>query len=417
MVDGTAQSMTLAALAFVLSGCLDWDPPRDISPDGDSDVDADGDADGDDEFENVCGDDACEVDETAETCPEDCPVECGDGYCTHDEGVESCSEDCPAECGDGLCTHDESWCSCGDCDVCGDGECSFREAGSGSCAGDCPMGAWVRICAGTFAMGSDRSELGHEGGEVRHEVTLAHDFEIQSTEVTQAQFESLMDYNPSHFSHCGTDCPVEQVSWHEAAAYCNALSKNAGLARCYSCTGVAPEFDCSLRAVYTPPYKCPGYRLPTEAEWEYASRAGSKTATYNGDLAADQLECEPPNDVLDPVAWFCGNSEVTYEGAFDCSGWPPGAPTCGTHPIGGRKANSWGVYDTLGNVWEWCHDWNGTYPGSKTTDPWGPGEGLERVFRGGCWDNSAKYLRAALRRNESPGFRFKGLGLRPSRSL
>jgi formylglycine-generating enzyme required for sulfatase activity len=174
---------------------------------------------------------------------------------------------------------------------------------------------------------------------------------------------------------------VERVNWHEAAAYCNAVSTSAGRPLCYSCSGSGSETDCLPSASYATPYDCPGYRLPTEAEWEYAARAGDTRATYNGDLAADLSLCEEPNAVLDPIAWFCGNS-----GGM-------------SHAVGTRTANAWGLYDMLGNVWEFCHDWWDTagYPPGAATDPWGPPVGYYRVIRGGSWANDDGAARAASR--------------------
>jgi formylglycine-generating enzyme required for sulfatase activity len=185
---------------------------------------------------------------------------------------------------------------------------------------------------------------------------------------------------------------VESVSWYEAAAYCNALSAQAGLAACYTCMFTT----CEPSAAYATPYACPGYRLPIEAEWEYAARSGTTTGTYNG--TSTLLECEQPNAVLDSIAWFCGNAGST------------------THAAGGKAANAWGLYDVLGNVLEWVHDWYDTYPGD-VSDPWGPAAGSGRVIRGGSFLSSALFARAAFRNYYDPSYRFDYLGFRPARSL
>ena len=196
---------------------------------------------------------------------------------------------------------------------------------------------WILVHAGTFTMGSPPGEAGRDDDETQHEVTLTRDFEIQATEVTQAQFQELMDDNPSGFGDC-PNCPVETVSWHEAAAYCNALSDLAGLDRCYECSGSGTGSECDLSSAYATPYDCPGYRLPTEAEWEYAARGGitqDPRATFNGEPGT---ETEPWNcsstKVLEPIAWYCNNGRGR------------------THPVGGKSPHR-GLYDMLGNVEEW----------------------------------------------------------------
>ena len=273
--------------------------------------------------------------------------------------------------------------SCGKC-ARADHYCSV----TGSCTLPTPSANDVFAKPGAFMMGSPSGEAGRNSNETRHGVTLTQGFYMWRHEVTQEEFESLMGYSPSHFSSCGKDCPVENVSWHEAVAFCNTLSKREGLTECFDCRGSRSAVTCSLKSAFTGNggkdyYKCPGYRLPTEAEWEYAARAGSAGATYGG---------------LDEIAWHDGNSERK------------------PHAVGGKKANAWGLYDMIGNVWEWTFDWYGSFPRGSTTDPVGPPSGSNRVFRGGGWYNFAGYCRAAIRVGDRPSFRGNYLGFRPSRS-
>ena len=258
--------------------------------------------------------------------------------------------------------------------------------GGGSTAG------FVRVEPGTFTMGSPSGEPGRDSDEAQHEVTLTRAFYLQATEVTQGQWRALMNNNPSGFNSCGDDCPVETVNWWEAAAYANALSGQEGLPACYAlegCSEVSPGnyMKCGGVSVNAPggdPYQCAGYRLPTEAEWEYAYRAGTTTAYYD------------PN--LDAIAWYGSNSAGT------------------THLVGEKTPNAWGLYDMAGNVWEWCWDWYGDYPLSGVTNPTGSGSVSFRVYRGGSWYFDADGARAAGRGNYHPDFRYSYLGFRLARS-
>jgi formylglycine-generating enzyme required for sulfatase activity len=209
----------------------------------------------------------------------------------------------------------------------------------------------VLIHKGTFTMGSPESEAGREEDEVQHEVTLTKDFYLGVTEVTQAQYEKVMGSNPSFFQGDkvkvdSSSHPVEQVSWEDAVEFCKRLSD-------------LPEEKKAGRV----------YRLPTEAEWEYACRAGRKTAFSFGDESGS----------LGDFAWFSNNSERK------------------THPVGEKKPNAWGLCDMHGNVWEWCSDRYGDYPKSAVSDPIGPREGSYRVYRGGGWIFEAADCRSALR--------------------
>jgi formylglycine-generating enzyme required for sulfatase activity len=219
-------------------------------------------------------------------------------------------------------------------------------------------------------MGSPRSEDGRYDDEMQHHVTISRPFWLQATEVTQGQWQALMGTNPSYFDGCGRDCPVEEVNWEDAVAYLNSLSDQEGLARCYD----GDRFK---------GLGCEGYRLPTEAEWEYAARAGTTGARY-GDL--------------DAIAWYDGNAGRR------------------TRPVGHKSPNGWGIHDMLGNVWEWVQDWYGPVD-TAATDPTGPSSGGIRVVRGGGWDHGASDLRAPNRFGNSQGFRYFNLGFRVARSV
>jgi len=249
-------------------------------------------------------------------------------------------------------------------------------------------------------MGSPSDEIGREADEgPQRRVTLTRALRMKATEVTQTEWRSLMGNNPSSFSSCGDDCPVEGVSWWEAAAYTNALSASSGLPACHvleGCTGTpgSGSYSCS-QATFAGP-GCSGYRLPTEAEWEYAARAGTSGGTYAGTSAVTQ--CEQPNAILDPIAWYCGNAGL--------------AP----HPVAAKTPNAFGLHDMLGNVWEWCADWHGSYPSGAQTDPVGAASGSRRASRGGSWVNPARSVRAADRNGRAPDERSGALGLRPVRT-
>ena len=218
------------------------------------------------------------------------------------------------------------------------------------------------IRPGTFTMGSPSSEegrLGSEGPQTR--VTLTKGYWLGKTEVTQGQYEALMGSNPSKFTNAGRNAPVEQVSWDYAMEFCRKLTEQERAA------GRLPDGY--------------AYTLPTEAQWEYACRAGTAGA-YSG------------IGYFDAMAWCDQNSGNT------------------THPVAQKQANAWGLYDMHGNVWEWCRDWHGDYPGGDATDPAGPSSGSDRVNRGGGWSNAAQNCRSALRLWYAPGIRSDNLGFR-----
>jgi len=214
------------------------------------------------------------------------------------------------------------------------------------------------IPAGTFTMGSPSDELGRDNDEgPQHQVTLTQSFYMQTTEVTQAQWGAVMGSNPSYFSSCPS-CPVEKVSWNDVEDFIAAINQ---------------------RGEGT-------YSLPTEAQWEYAARAGTTWAFYYGGISVTDCSYDPN---LDNIGWYCYNSDSK------------------THPVAQKAPNSWGLYDMSGNVWEWCQDWyNGSYySSSPSTDPTGPSAGSYRVLRGGRWGGDAGGCRSANRYYGTPDSR------------
>jgi formylglycine-generating enzyme required for sulfatase activity/serine/threonine protein kinase len=214
--------------------------------------------------------------------------------------------------------------------------------------------AFKVLPGGTFTMGD---------GSEAHPVTLTQQFEMGIYEVTQEQYERVMGTNPSRFK--GKQNPVEEVSWDDAEVFCRKLS----------------ELPAEKAAGYV-------YRLPTEAEWEYACRAGTTTKFSFGDSYSE----------LGDFAWYSETANNT------------------AHAVGQKKPNAWGLYDMHGNVWEWCADWSGAYPGGSVTDPRGPASGSNRVLRGGSWRDSSGNCRSAYRRDSKLGHRNLYLGFRVLRS-
>lgn len=216
--------------------------------------------------------------------------------------------------------------------------------------------AFMRIEPGSFLMGSPGYERHRENDELQHPVVLTRPYYLQTTPVTQQQWEQVMGSNPSDFK--GADLPVENISWNDVMT--RFLPRLNGLGEGQ-------------------------YRLPSEAEWEYATRAGSSQA-YG--LLDDPSE-------LDGRAWYTNNSEFQ------------------THSVGQKKPNPWGLYDMHGNIWEWCQDWyNGAYEKRSQTDPSGPLRGLGRVMRGGSWFCNASACRSAARGYMPPETRIRLIGFR-----
>jgi formylglycine-generating enzyme required for sulfatase activity len=231
------------------------------------------------------------------------------------------------------------------------------------------------IPAGEFQMGSPDSDNDASADEKpQHRVRITRPFYLGVTEVTQGQYRAITGENPSHFKG-SDDLPVEQVSWNDAIAFCNKLSEREGLKPYYQSGGAQSGGD--------------GYRLPTEAEWEYACRAGATTRFCSGDADAS----------LGEYAWFYANSGNK------------------THPVGQKHPNVWGLYDMHGNVYEWCGDgYAADYDrGSPDADPRGSLQAADRVDRGGCWGSVPQVCRAANRYGLAPGFRSDNLGFRLAR--
>ena len=231
--------------------------------------------------------------------------------------------------------------------------------------------AFAWIPPGTYARGSEPGEAGRDADEgPRHEVTLTRGFLLGVHEVTQAQWTAVMGRNPAVFRR-GADAPrrpVESVSWDDCQRFLAALNRrDAGR-----------------------------FRLPTEAEWEYAARAGTQTA-YNTGVNTQTGCVNDPN--LDLAGWYCGNANNT------------------THPVGQKRANEWGLLDMHGNVWEWVQDWYAPYPAGPLTDPVGPRSARERTLRGCNRGDSAQDCRSATRFLIDTGIRnHRDNGLRPART-
>ena len=216
---------------------------------------------------------------------------------------------------------------------------------------------FIGIPPGSFLMGYTPYSNDRGRHEFRHKVTLTKGFYLQTTPVTQRQWEAIMGGNPSFFLGSGGDAPVESVSWADIQEFLERLNRQD---------------------------RTHHYRLPTEAEWEYAAKVGKKTRFFYGDDYAE----------LGEYAWYKDNSSLR------------------THPVGCRGPNPWGLYDMHGNVWEWCQDWHDRYPLGCVTDPLGSDAGSGRIIRGGSWGSDTWYCNATDRFGRATDFGFYNLGFR-----
>ncbi len=262
------------------------------------------------------------------------------------------------------------------------------------------VGTLMPIPSGTFTMGSPKTEMNRYPDETQHIVTLSGFF-MSKYEITQEQYKEVMRSNQSYFrgnsylpaaGENQDNRPVESVSWYDAIVFCNTLSIKEGLTPAYSIDGNTNPKDWEKVPGYKEPawdvvcnWDANGYRLPTEAEWEYACRAGTTTAYNTGDTFSDN------------TAWYVGNSDSK------------------THEVGKKPANAYGLYDMHGNVWEWCWDWYGygDYPSAVEENPRGAASSMfGRILRGGSWGSGVHDLRSATRRYSGPNSWFNFLGFR-----
>ncbi|MDH3349214.1 MAG: formylglycine-generating enzyme family protein [Desulfobulbaceae bacterium] len=210
---------------------------------------------------------------------------------------------------------------------------------------------FIRVTGSCYSMGSPTSEKGRGNDERQHEACV-DDFWIAIHEVTQSQWKKIMGSNPS-INRKGNSYPVENISWEDAVAFAKKINNKAGM----------------------------GFRLPTEAEWEFAARAGT-TTLYSGSSSPDK------------VAWYYNNSSLA------------------SHPVGVKKPNKFGIYDMSGNVWEWCLDWYGKNYSRGSDNPQGPVKGIKKVSRGGSWSGNPEDIRVARREKDTPGAHYSDVGFR-----
>jgi sulfatase modifying factor 1 len=293
------------------------------------------------------------------------------------------------------------------------GECaSSKRGGWDSIDVISPMGMRL-IPSGTFQMGSESPDIicrGCSWGEQpAHSVTISS-FYIDTTEVTQGDFKMIMRVNPSNFQDNPRN-PVEMVTWYDAVLYCNARSKRDGFDTVYRYKAVFGQpkdgsqgEGCKKLLGLEADFSRNGYRLPTEAEWEYACRAGTTTEFYWGKNYISLTDADTLT-IDSNAVWF--HSLYIYRES----------KLFATFPVASKKPNAWGLYDMAGNVWEWCNDYNGEYGAEAQVDPLGPDTANSRILRGGSWCDhidsyNFRFIRSAFRSSDFPDSRTSFRGFR-----
>ncbi len=243
----------------------------------------------------------------------------------------------------------------------------------------------VMIPKGKFVMGNTGNYIGYPEEKPVHSVEISSDFLMSKYEITQKIYKTIMGINPSNFK--GDSLPVEMISWEDAIEFCNKLSDYFNFEKCYLIEVDPKSQNKSISCNWT----ANGFRLPTEAEWEYAAKANTNSDYYNGDLL--ESDCTPLDSNLNLIAWYCGNAKSN------------------TANVGLKQANSFGLFDMSGNVWEWCWDYFGIYSTDFTIDPTGPINGTSRVLKGGSWVSNPYFCRPSLRYSFPEG-RSNSFGIR-----